>query len=144
MTMKYLATWSILFIAIIMMGTACKKPTTGHTAGKTPDTPGVPRKIQFSLYTDRDFSSDNKNITFTLFIQNPASQVLWDSVLTPMKIKEIPDLAHKLVIEKTVPGNDGSLLKVGFRYAIENVGISWYFDSSSAGEKFKIVDFNFR
>ena len=66
--MKYLATQSILFIAIILMGTACEKPTAGHTSGKTPDTPELPRVIQFSLYTDKDFSDDNKNITFTLFI----------------------------------------------------------------------------
>jgi len=142
--MKFLAMWSVLFIATILMGTACKKPTIGHTSDKTLDIPEPPRVVQFSLYTDKDFSNDNKNITFTLFIQNPANQMLWDSVLMPMKIKDIPNLAHKLVVEKTVPGNDGSLLKVGFRYTIENVGISWYFDSSSAGENFKIINFNFR
>jgi len=43
-----------------------------------------------------------------------------------------------------VPNNDNSLLKAGFRYSIENVGSSWHWDSSDAGETFTIVDFNFQ
>lgn len=109
-----------------------------------PDDPEVPRKIRFSLSTDKDFSDNNGNITFTLSIRKTTNQILWDSVLPPMKIKDIPNPGNKLVVEKWVPGNDGSLLNVGFYYAIENVGYSWFLDTSKAGETFKMIDFNFR
>ncbi len=101
-------------------------------------------KSQFILYTDKDFSSDNDIIIFKLSIQNSTNQTLWDSALTPMKIKDIPNLTHKLVIEKSVPGNDTSLLKVGFFYSIVNVGNSWHLEAFYAGETFKVVDFNFQ
>ena len=134
---KFLSFMSVFCVSTILVGTSCKKQTTDQS-------PGVPRKIQFALYSDKDFSNDNGNITFTLSIQKLPSQVLWDSVLPQMKIKDIPDVAHKLVIEKLVPNNDKSLLKVGFRYSIENVGSSSHWDSSNAGETFTIVDFNFQ
>ena len=137
--MKFLSTMSIFCVSIILVGTSCKKQTIDQTGN-----PGVLRKIQFALYSDKDFSNDNGNITFTLSIQKLTNQVLWDSVLPQMKIKDIPDVAHKLVIEKLVPNNDNSLLKVGFRYSIENVGSSSHWDSSNAGETFTIVDFNFQ
>ena len=138
--MKFLSFMSIFCVSTILVGTSCKK----QTMDPIPGNPEVHRKIQFALYSDKDFSNDNGNITFTLSIQKLTSQVLWDSVLPQMKIKDIPDVAHKLVIEKLVPNNDNSLLKVGFRYAIENVGSSWHWDSSDAGETFTIVDFNFQ
>jgi len=103
----------------------------------------VQRKIRFVLYTDQDFSNDNNNITFTLFIHNSKNEVLWDSVFAPIKINEIPGQANKVVVEKTVPNDDHSLLKAGFLYSIENVGNSWYYDSSSVGQPLKIVEFNF-
>jgi len=106
--------------------------------------PGDPRKVQFDLYTDKDYSNDTHNITFTLFMNKTTGETLWDSVLAPMEIKDIPDPAHKLIIERAVPGNDTSLLKVGFLYTIEGVGSSWYIDSSNSGETFKIVDYNFQ
>src|SRR5258706_3095865 len=111
--MKFLSIVCILSVSAILIGTSCKKQTTDHI----PNTPGVLREVQFRLYTDKDFSTDNGIITFTLSIQNSTNQVLWDSVLTPMKIKDIPNLEHKLVAEKTVPYNDTSLLKVGFFYS---------------------------
>jgi hypothetical protein len=101
------------------------------------------RKVQFVLYTDKDFSSNNQLITFKLSIEKSPNIVLWDSLLPSMKIKDIPGPANKWVIEKIVPGNDPSLLKTGFYYSIENVGSSWFIDSFSVGESFKIVDFNF-
>jgi hypothetical protein len=105
----------------------------------------VERTVQFVLFTDKDFSTDHKQITFKLSIQNPAANTtLWDSTLAPMAISDIPDIAHKLVVEKLVPNNDPSLLKVGFYYTIENVGNSWHLDSLSVGQTFKIVDFNFQ
>jgi hypothetical protein len=131
---------SILCVSIILTATSCKKQTTNPA----PDSPGVSRKVQFLLYTNKDFSNNNSIIVFKASIQNSADQILWDSVLAPMRIKDIPALANKLVIEKTVPGNDASLLKVGFFYSIENVGNSWHFDSFNAGETFKVLDFNFQ
>ena len=136
--MKVLLTILMLSLSVILIGTSCKKQTD------VPGNMGVLRKVQFSLYTDKDFSGNNGIITFKLSIQNSSSQVLWDSVLAPMQIKDIPGLAHKLVVEKQVPGNDNSLLKAGFFYTIENVGNSWHLDAFNAGETFKIVDFNFQ
>jgi len=96
------------------------------------------------LYTDKDLSGDNHTIIFKLSIQKPPNQVLWDSTLAPMRIKDIPDLAHKLIVKKAVPGNDPSLLKVGFSYSIQDVGNSWYFNAFNAGDMFKVVNFNFQ
>lgn len=104
----------------------------------------VPRKVQFVLYTDKDFSNNNQLITFKLSIEKLPNHVLWDSVLAPMKIKDIPGPTNKWVFEKLVPGNDPSLLKTGFYYSIENVGSSWFIDSFKVGETIKILDFNFQ
>ncbi|MEO5593875.1 MAG: hypothetical protein ABIR15_23515 [Chitinophagaceae bacterium] len=136
--MKVLLTILVLSLSVILIGTSCKKQSV------TPGNTGVLRKVQFSLYTDKDFSGNNGIITFKLSMQNSSGQVLWDSLLAPVQIKDIPGLAHKLVVEKQVPGNDNSLLKVGFFYTIENVGNSWHLDAFNAGETFKIVEFNFQ
>lgn len=136
--MKVLLTILVLSLSVILIGTSCKKQSV------TPGNTGVLRKVQFSLYTDKDFSGNNGIITFKLAMQNSSGQVLWDSLLAPVHIKDIPGLAHKLVVEKQVPGNDNSLLKVGFFYTIENVGNSWHLDAFNAGETFKIVEFNFQ
>jgi hypothetical protein len=138
--MKKKSVLSILIVSIIMIGTSCKKNTSGYM----PVDPIVPRLVQFDLYTDKDFSNVNNIITFKISIQKATGEVLWDSVLAPMQIKDIPQLAQKLVVEKYVPGNDPSLLKVGFYYSIENVGYSWHLDSFEPGEIFKMVNFNFQ
>jgi hypothetical protein len=138
--MKHLSILAILFVSTMLIETSCRKQTVDPATYS----PAVIRKIQFTLYTQNDFSDNNENITFALFIQNSRNQILLDSPLTSMKIKDIPDFTHKLVIEKPVPNNDASLLKVGFKYSIENVGNSWHFESFKAGEVFKIVDFNFQ
>lgn len=135
--MKIFSLISTVILLLILLVTSCKKEST-------PAKDEVARKIQFQLYTDKDFSTDNHLISFRLLIQKEDNTVLWDSTLASMKIKEIPGVTNKLVIEKPVPGNDPSLLKLQFLYTIENVGISWYIDTSSAGQKFKLVDFNFR
>lgn len=106
--------------------------------------PNAIRKVQFSLYTNKDFSSDNGIITFRASIQNDKNQTLWDSTFAPMKLKDIPKVAQKIMVEKKVPGNDPSWLKVGFYYSIENVGTSWYLDKFEAGETLKKIDFNFQ
>jgi len=138
--MKHLSILAILLVSTIFIETSCRKQTVDPVT----DNPAVIRKIQFTLYTQNDFSDNNENITFELFIQNSKNKILLDSMLAPMKIKDIPDFTHKLVIEKTVPDNDTSLLKVGFKYSIENVGNSWHLESFKAGEIFKLVDFSFQ
>ena len=138
--MKYLSIISILCGSIILIGTSCKKESTEEMWKKR----SILRKVQFVLYTDKDFSSDNHTIIFKLTIQKPPNQILWDSTLAPMKIKDIPNVAHKLIIVKAVPGNDPSLLKVGFYYTIKDVGNSWYLNAFNVGETFKVVNFNFQ
>lgn len=138
--MKKISVSTILFVLAIVIGASCKKNLPDHFPVYT----STPRKVQFILYTDKDFSHENNIITFRLSIQKSTNQILWDSVLAPMQIKDIPSLAQKLVVEKYVPGNDPSLLKVGFYYSIEGVGISWNLHPFESGETFKTVDFNFQ
>ena len=137
--MKKIKALSILLVSIIVIGTACKK----YQASDMPVNTISPRKIQFVLYTDEDLSADNDLVTFRLSIQKIPLEIIWDSVLAPMRLKDIPLLAQKLVIEKAVPGNDPSLLKVGFLYSIENTGSSSHMAYIEPGENFKVVDFNF-
>jgi hypothetical protein len=137
--MRFLSFCSVLCFSIFLTGTSCKKQTT-----EQPPVYTVPRKVQFVLYTDKDFSDNNQLITFELFIQKMPNQVLWDSVLPPMKIKDIPGPANKWILEKWVPGNEPSLLKTGFYYSIENVGNSWFIDTFKVGETFKTIEFNFQ
>jgi hypothetical protein len=61
-----------------------------------------------------------------------------------MKIKDIPDSNHRIIIEKLAPDNDISTLVVGFNYQIENVGISWFLDTFAAGNTFKLLRYSFR
>jgi hypothetical protein len=136
---------SILCVSTILIGTSCKKQITGSAITDSAlDNSKNLRKVRFVLYTDKDFSSDNDSIFFKLSIRKARNQVLWDSMLAPMKIKDIPDLAHRLIVNKLVPGNDPSLLKVGFYYSIKNVGNSWHVEPFNVGETFKVVDFNFQ
>jgi hypothetical protein len=129
-----------IFCACTVLFTAsCKKNTIVNPSQNQTGS----RKIQFTLYTDKDFSGDNDNIVFKLSMQNASNQPLWDSILPPMKVREIPDFAHKLVIQRTVPGNYNLTLKAGFNYSIENVGYSWYYGVSNAGENYKEIVFNF-
>ena len=139
--MKYLATISALCIVATLIGTSCKKQIIDN---KIFDKRIVTRKVEFQLYTTSDFSNENDSIFFKVSIIKPRNQILFDSMLAPMKIKDIPNRTHKLIIDKAVPGNDPSLLKVGFYYTIKNVGSSWHTEPFDAGKTFKIVDFNFQ
>jgi hypothetical protein len=136
--MRKISKGSILLLSIILLQTGCHKP-----GDDVYGIPKVPREFRFQLYTNSDFSKDNHIITFEAFIENSAYRVLWDSILPPMKIKDIPDSMHKLIINKSIPGNETGLLKAGFRYAIENVGNSSYYDSSKASQTIKVIDFDF-
>ena len=131
---------SILIVSVITIGTSCKKYTSDYTGIN----PNVPRLVQFLLFTRSELSNDNTAVTFTLSIKKPTGEVLWDSVLAPIKIKDIPDLDHPLFVEKYVPGNDPSLLKVGFFYTIDNVGNSSFTIPFEPGETLKKVGFNFQ
>src|SRR5436190_5286721 len=121
----------------VLTGISCKKDYSSHDVTKS----ATSRKIRFQLYTNQDFSSNSSVINFSILIRN-ASKTLLDSALAPMQIKDIPDATHKIVIEKTV--SDDSDLAASFRYEIQNVGISWYIDTSKAGNQVKVIDYAFQ
>jgi hypothetical protein len=129
------ALYSIACLLLILIA-ACKKEIKHN--------PPVLRTGTFLLYTDQNFSHESNNISFTAFIESPVNKIIWDTILPPMRISDIPDKAHQIKFEKTVLAGSRSLMKVGYRYAIENVGLSWYIDSSGPGQTSKVVDFNFR
>jgi hypothetical protein len=127
---------------------SCKK----NSSVKNPMPPANGRTFRFLLYTDQDFSNNNSVIYFTVFIKKGSvyvfdtvrNNLLYDSAFAPMQIKDIPDAAHKIVIEKKVVGYDDEDLSAGFIYQIENVGSSWHVDTSTAGNPLKVIDYNFR
>jgi hypothetical protein len=127
-----------MLTVVVILG-SCKK----NYSSAVTMYPGNDRKIRFQLYTNQDFSGNTSVINFSLFIRN-VNRTIFDSSLASMQIKDIPDAAHKLVIEKSVPGNDNSDLAAGFRYDIHDVGNSSYVDTSKAGNTFKIIDFAFQ
>ncbi|HEV8285139.1 MAG TPA: hypothetical protein VGQ09_12565 [Chitinophagaceae bacterium] len=120
-------------LAIVTIMASCKKDYPSSSG----------RKFRFQLYTNQDFSDNTSLINFSVFIRT-ANRTIFDSTLAPMQIKDIPDAANKLIFEKTVTGNDNVDLAAGFRYEIQDVGISWYIDTSKAGNPLKIIDFAFQ
>lgn len=137
--MKYKLITPVVISALMLVETSCNKQTYNQ-----PKCMEVQKTVQFVLYTDQDFSGNNSNITFSVFIEKFPNKTLWDSSFVPIKEKDIPNFLNKLVVQKSLPVCDNDLLKVGFRYSIENVGESWHFDSLKVGDTFKILDFNFR
>ena len=137
-----------LLLILCITIASCKK--NGSSESLVP--PGSGRTVRFMLYTNHDFSNDNSVIHFTVFIKKGSvyvfdttrSSLLFDSAFAPLQIKEIPDSAHKIVVEKKVVGYDDAELTAGFIYEIENVGSAWHIDTSSAGNPLKVIDFNFR
>jgi hypothetical protein len=123
----------VLALVTIFVETSCTKDIPLSTA----------RTIRFVLYTDKDFSDNNGIIAFSIFIKNHRKTLL-DSSLAPMKLRDIPTLANKVIIEKKVPGDNSSDLAAGFRYTIKNVGSSRYIDTCKAGQGFKEVVFLFK
>lgn len=101
------------------------------------------RKVRYELYTKEDFSDDQKNILFSIFMRN-GQNTIFDSPLAKMEIKDIPDSNHRIIIEKMAPDNDTSTLVVGFNYQIENVGFSWFMDTFPASDTFKLLSYSFR
>src|ERR1700733_6679049 len=113
----------IFFIAFVLL-VSCKKDQPDVNRNST-------RKVRYELFTNEDLSDDQKNILFSIFIRN-GIKTIFDSPLATMKIRDIPDSDHKIIIEKIVVDNSGSMLVIGFNYTIENVGMSWYLDSFPA------------
>jgi hypothetical protein len=123
--------------AVVLVVVSCKKQ---YSSGNT-IYPAQERKIRFQLYATQDFSGNTSVINFSIFIRN-ANRTLFDSAIASMRIEDIPDASHKLVIEKTV--NDNSDLAAGFHYEIQDVGTSSYIDTSKAGNLFKVIDYAFQ
>lgn len=128
-----------LVIVTICLIASCQK--NNPSANKPQTKPS--RIVRFELFTDADFSGQTDQITFTLHMANHV-QTIFDSSLAPMRVEDIPDSMHRIIIERSVPGNDTSALAVGFLYAIENVGNSWYLDSFPAADTFKLIRYSFR
>jgi hypothetical protein len=126
----------ILFSFLLFIVVSCKKD---QPSAKT----NPPRKVRYELYTNEDFSDDQKNILFSIFMRN-GQKTIFDSPLAKMKIKDIPDSNHRIIIEKMTPDNDTSTLVVGFNYQIENVGFSWYLETFPAVDTFKVLRYPFR
>jgi len=128
------------FIAqmLVLTVVSCRKYSSSSTTAYPTE-----RKIRFQLYTNEDFSGETSAINFSIFIRT-ANKTLFDSTLAPMQLKDIPDALHKLVIEKNVLANANSDLAAGFQYELENVGISWFIDTSKGGNPFKVIDYAFQ
>lgn len=126
-------------LIIILLSISCK-----NEMNEPVKTPSSQRKIRFQLSTTKDFSSFNDTITFKIFIKNSSNKMLWDSTFKPVKVTQIPKTKDKWIVDKTVPNDDKSVLRVGFDYYIKNVGYSWHLDTCSVGNNLKIVDFNFQ
>src|SRR6266700_5642225 len=104
---------SVVAFAVMVVMASCKKdhwPVYGKDKGNSPA-----RKVRFELYTNENFASDQKNIQFSLFMRT-SGRTIFDSALATMKIANIPDSLHRIIIEKYVPGNDTATLAVGFEY----------------------------
>ena len=110
---------------------------------KDPLVSAAPRAVNFVLYTEKDFSNVHDTIRFELLMKS-GNQVLLDSPLAPMTVAQVPDSIHRITIQKFVPtANRNDDLIVGFLYHIDNVGYSWFLDSSKAGDGVKTVTYKF-
>ena len=127
-----------MMLVVVVTVVSCKKYNSSTTTYPSPE-----RKIRFQLYTNQNFADDRSVIHFSIFIRN-TNQTLFDSALATMEIKDIPDANHKIVIEKTLPANTNVDVAAGFNYEIENVGRSWFIDTSRAGNPFKVIDYAFQ
>jgi hypothetical protein len=129
---------TILFMAIAMCSFAsCQKDV--QPTGK------VEKTIRFVLYTDKDFSNEERNIIFSVFIRREGNYPhLFDSTFSVMKVKEIPGASNKIVFEKKVWVDASMRLGAGFVYSLENVGYSWYIDTCEPGQLFKEINYAFQ
>ena len=132
----------LIFIVVVILGSvvSCKKDRY-ETNKPTASAPS--RNVRYELYTDQNFAGDKKNIQFRILMRTNRRDIL-DSPLATMKVEEIPDFNHRIIIEEAVPGNDTSTLVVGFTYYIENVGYSWYLEGFPSADSFKVINQPFR
>ncbi|GAB2977937.1 hypothetical protein GCM10027049_11580 [Mucilaginibacter puniceus] len=101
------------------------------------------RTIKFILYTNKDFSNDKDTIKFSLTIRNQEQTFAFDSALTAMRVKDIPNPTNKWTFTKTIP-NDGTILIAGFNYYIKNVGYSWFLDTVGVNQQVKTIEYPFQ
>ncbi len=116
---------------------SCKKNTD-----KPPHGTPTERTVRYALFTSKDYTNNNTLVTVKLRMV-AGNTPIWDSVLAPIALKNLPTASNKLVIEKKVPGNNNTTLSTGFYYTLENVGESWYYEPFTAGESLKTVSLNF-
>jgi len=128
---KLISSFSVIVILTLL---ACEKTST---------TPTVTRNVNFQLYTNQDFSSEQNTIRFSLFVKD-GSKVLFDSALAPMPISQIPNAVNKIIIHKKLLNAPTGDLAVGFNYTIDNVGSSSHKELFASGEKDKTVDYAFQ
>jgi hypothetical protein len=137
--MKKFFTISALAGTLLTAG-ACKKvggDEYGEIIGGQPA-----RVVRYELYTRENFSGNQETIHFGLYMRTNVREV-FDSALAVMKIEDIPDSLHRIIIERQVPEGVTDTLAVGFSYAIDGVGVSWYQDLLPAGDTLKVVRFSF-
>lgn len=132
----------VLLIVGLFKLNSCKK----DNEDLQPENPPVATsgtKFKFFLYTTQDFSEYPGLINFRMHIRNN-NNIIVDSSLITMRIKDIPNEANKLVFERRVANGQQGFYKAGFIYSIENVGMSWHFETCEAGIEEKTIDFNFK
>ena len=109
-----------------------------HSCKKNTEKPPVQvpeeRRVQYIIYTSSDYANNNTLVTIKLRML-AGNTPIWDSVLAPLPLKNIPGPSNKLIIEKKVPGNNKTELSTGFYYSIENVGDSWYYELFEPGNE---------
>ncbi len=87
----------ILLLTVIVIIVSCSKQYSSVTVNRQ----DKDRIIRFQLYTNQNFSGNTSVINFSIFIRT-VNRTLLDSSLAQMKLEDIPDAAHKLVIEKNI------------------------------------------
>ena len=128
---------AVALLSLVLSFSSCDKD------GDKPDNNKVERKIKFVLYTNEDFSDDEHNITFSVFARDH-DRTLLDSAISTMKVKDIPSVANKIIVEKTLVTDASTDLVAGFVYKIEGVGVSWHLDSIPAGQNNTTIEYAFK
>ena len=101
------------------------------------------RKVHYELFTTEDFSGDQHDIQFNLFMRD-SRRTIFDSALAIIKVKDIPDSLQRWTFDKVVPGNNQDSLVVGFTYHLFDVGYSWYLLGFPIGDTLKKVIYSFK
>ena len=133
----------IVLIVITGFFTSCIKE---HCDDK-PDTP-VLRKVRYELWAADNFAGQKNNITFRILMRNDRTRKVYiDSSLATMKLDEMPDFDHRIIIEKFVPNNDTATLSVGIVNFLEGpptASSAWRFEDFEKGDNFIAMKWAFR